>query len=242
MESRTAEWDDDLFFSECVDPFAKVALAAREDGRAAGLRDGYLDGLILGRTKGWEIGLELGYVGAFAEGILRGYERAVSSGGDGTGRGGRQRTSHRTERCLTLARELVKLVEEFPEPEELLGGSEDNRGDHRRSSDTAEDWVKSPASDDAAGRSSGASDTPSSPPASDTAASDQFDVTDHLQRIRSKFKLFCVLLKTDRPYDLKSVLERGGRDEKKGVGERQDGPEEAARRKVPIAEATESDW
>ena len=233
----TAEWDDDLLYEECVDPFAKVALASREEGRAAGLRDGYLDGLTLGRTKGWELGLELGYVGSFAGGILSGYE--PPPGDDGTGRQGGRGTSHRTERCLTLARELVRLVDEFPEPEELLGGGvEDARGDDRGTSDAGEGPVEGPASDDAAGRPSDSSDTPASHPGSDTtdttagAASDQFDVEDHLQRIRAKFKLFCVLLRTERPYDLKSVLERG----------RQDGPEEAARRDVPIAEAAESDW
>ncbi|EJK58648.1 hypothetical protein THAOC_21209 [Thalassiosira oceanica] len=242
-ESRIAEWDDDLLYSECVDPFAKVALTAREEGRAAGLRDGHLDGLILGRTKGWEIGLELGYVGSFAAGILGGLERSAPSGvGD---QRGRQRTSHRTERCLALARELVELVEEFPEPEELLGeGSVDTHGDadDRGPADSAEESIESPAADVSAGRSSDSSDTPSGgPPAGDAASSDRFDVTDHLQRIRSKFKLFCVLLRTDRPYDLKSVLERGGRGGE-GRGVRQDGPEEAARRNVPIAEAAESDW
>ena len=137
----SADWDDALLFEVAVDPFQKIAISGREEGRIAGLRDGYLEGMNIGRSKGWEIGLELGYINNFARGILDGYKKkspdckheqqpsslntVTSQSIQQTPPKLEQRTSHRLVRCLTLAQDLVDLIDKFPDPDLLLAQNEE---------------------------------------------------------------------------------------------------------------------
>lgn len=253
----TAEWDDALLFEIAVDPFQKTATAGREDGRAAGRRDGYLEGINIGRSKGWEIGLELGYIRDFAQGILDGYrerqdqlvlqqqqEQSLKSSntnqqGDDKKLVGapKQRTSHRIERCLTLARDVVKLIEEFPNPDSLFGKTHEDKA---KSSDNSNTETCEPESDgecctngdkqctekSSDGVSCGKIDSDletSNSHAADSlnlendkialatnSSSTMLDVSASQERIRAKFKLLCVLLKTKQQFDLKTILDLGG--------------------------------
>ncbi len=253
VDNATAEWDDALLFEVAIDPFKQIAISGKEDGRAAGLRDGYLEGVNIGKTKGWEIGLELGYIDSFARGILEGYQARLQnqhqnntsttpSQSQDTTQKTEQRVSHRLERCFTLARDLVKMVDEFPDPDSLLT---QNHGDKEGTSegigneteDTHIDIGECSASEDnrcttkstdaccessatlASQNSNGCEQKEAHDLAeglnfgtSSTVDSDKVpmvDVSSSIERIRAKFKLLCVLLKTKQSFDLKKVLELG---------------------------------
>lgn len=268
--TTAAEWDDALLFEVAIDPFQQIAISGREEGKAAGLHDGYNEGMNIGRTKGWEIGLELGYIHEFAKDILDGYNaEEIISGGNGAGGEQRQiqdalndvsqeiqiqhhqphhtahRTiSHRLDRCLTLARDLVDMISKFPDPDTLL--SQKNYGDRlvhdvlessSMSKESTEKKVpslspKEECSNNDNGRCTEETNTNCSnitphdkhpevanikeAAAARTTAIDtntnqkaMLDISTSLERIRAKFKLLCVLLKTKQSYDLKTVLELG---------------------------------
>ena len=263
-DNAAAEWNDALLFEVAVDPFQKIAISGKEDGRASGLRDGYLEGVNIGRSKGWEIGLELGYVDNFARGILEGYRERLqqhqhqneisisSTASSQTNQDTSQNTSaprisHRLERCLTLARDLVKMVGEFPDPDSLLSqnhgdevdtrvemGNEIDETHTREDTHTAigdcsarEDNRFTTKSTDACCESSSPLESTNSNEHNDTDdlveglnfgttskvethnVKTMVDVSSWIERIRAKFKLLCVLLKTKQSFDLKRVLELG---------------------------------
>ena len=239
--AMSSDWDDALLFEVAVDPFQKIATSGREEGRIAGLRDGYLEGMNIGRSKGWEIGLELGYINNFARGILDGYkkksspdckhEQQLSSNTvtlqsiQQTPPKLEQRTSHRLERCLTLAQDLVDLIDKFPEPDLLLSQNEvDDTADtcDVDKSMNKESNVKACCNNTNSGCSSKAHNMHSQSDEKDNKARNHkkpnpdpnqqppmLDVTTAIERIQSKFKLLCVLLKTKQSFDLKSILELG---------------------------------
>lgn len=130
-------WDDDLLYRVAVDPFVDVARSGTREGRVAGLKRGYLDGLNIGTSKGWELGLELGYYNEFAREISdhvlklerrrrtqRQYDASSMISGEGGQRQRQQkqpiRTAHRTERCRTLADDISRMIDDFPDPDALL--------------------------------------------------------------------------------------------------------------------------
>lgn len=177
-------WDDELF-DNVIDPFQDIAIMERQAGRVAGSRAGYVEGHGIGRSKGWEIGLELGYIISFARAILDGYHQHQNDNVSET----ESRSHHRLDRCLVLARELIKMVHEFPDPDSLL---QNNDSDVMQQLEAATGEGK---------------DANHNNSETDTVASKTSDVSSSIQRIRAKFKLFCVLLKTQQPFDLKRVLE-----------------------------------
>jgi len=252
-------WDDDLLFEVAVDPFKKIAISGREEGRVAGLREGYLEGVNIGRSKGWEIGLELGYIHDFSQGILHGYHQRTrdkqlqpqtspiaqtqsEQNCDGNdAQQSKHRMSHRLMRCLTLARDLEKLINEFPDPDELL--SQDN-GDNLNALEKTESSVDGCISTQCQGKSSDGGCCNTSPAldapnchknneeGGNSDATNQtgkvnvstkiqsdamLDVSAPLERIRAKFKLLCVLLKTKQQFDLKSILDLGIGSDNSGV-------------------------
>ena len=239
--AMSADWDDALLFEVAVDPFQKIAISGREEGRIAGLRDGYLEGMNIGRSKGWEIGLELGYINNFARGILDGYKKkspdckhehqpsslnTVSSQSiQQTPPKLEQRTSHRLVRCLTLAQDLVDLIDKFPDPDLLLSQNEvedtnEDTYDVEKSMNNKESNVKACCNNTDSGCNSKPHMHSQSEEKDNKARNHEksnpypkqqpmLDVTTAIERIRSKFKLLCVLLKTKQSFDLKSVLESG---------------------------------
>jgi len=235
VDDKTTYWDDALLFEVAVDPFQQIAKSGREEGRAAGRRDGYLEGVNIGRSKGWEIGLELGYIHDFVQGILDGYQprmghqqpqrtsltsqplRQSKQKIDGNiSQEPEHRTSHRLERCLTLARDLVKMINEFPDPDTLLS---QNNGDSVNS--TINNTNKEENEDNEDGKATDAFGKGDASMTSNPAA--MLDISASLERIRAKFKLLCVLLRTKHQFDLKNVLDSGsgpgnGRDTG-GIGE-----------------------
>ncbi|KAL7542048.1 hypothetical protein ACHAWF_007074, partial [Thalassiosira exigua] len=252
-ERRPQAMDWDI----AVDPFEGPAASARDDGRSAGLRNGYAEGWDVGRSKGWEIGLELGYVQSFVRELQDGCRdrgnpsftpQPPSPGGETQDAPGR-RTSHRLERCLALARDVLRLIDEFPDPDSLLSQSQRAKDERAAFSSAsaasseareivAESIDKSCAMDGRAGTGNlPASDhyTDGLPGVSaelkdikrdksmtgpnDSAVkivkpigpnrAEMTDVHASLERIRSKFKLLCVLLKTKHNFDLKKIMELG---------------------------------
>jgi hypothetical protein len=173
-------WDD------AVDPFESVAQSGKDEGRSAGLRDGYLEGLNLGITKGWEMGLELGYYKNFVDGMDR---IQLLSSNVVIGNQPR-RKAERIERCRTLASDISQMINEFPDPETLLK-SNSNCDDQQI------DGVDSSSSEVVHSMA-------------------MLDISSSLERIRIKFKLLCTLLKTKQSFELKHVLNLGDRtlDEK----------------------------
>lgn len=184
--STAADWNNSLF-DDIIDPFQQIARSERAHGQEAGRRAGYVDGRHIGRTKGWEIGLELGYIHSFASNFIDGCrkreqdmkEQADSSREESSTSA--DRSNHRLDRCLTVSRELIVMVNSFPDPDELL--------------------AQKPEEIDAI-KVSGRDDSEITP---DTS---RVDVTSSLQRIRAKFKLLLVLLRTKTPLDLKRLLNR----------------------------------
>ena len=255
-DAPTAEWDDALLFDVAVDPFQQIATSGKKEGRAAGLRDGYLEGVNIGRSKGWEIGLELGYIHDIVQSILDGYQASTirssqsSSQEQKVGDAGdtlsaklipeQRRTSHRLERCLTLARDLMKMINEFPDPDTLLANDQVpnniSKGELEEDSDRNADNNACCSSNDNACTHGPANNaqgdinsienkthvvtkgtdeitlenedaSSASVPSANPAA--MVDITTSIERIRAKFKLLCVLLKTKQSFDLKKILDSG---------------------------------
>ena len=240
----TAEWDDALLFEVAIDPFQQIAISGKEEGRQAGLCDGYNEGVNIGRSKGWEIGLELGYIHDFSQGILDGYLKKKSCCSGGGDEGDQVQTSsqestpqhqpqhttehrtrsHRLERCLTLARDLIDMIDKFPDPDTLLS---QNQVYDSMKSDIVEAEEVSPTKKDCCtkitdGQCTTADDSccrkeedsnddkqMQAAPREDSKQMAMLDISTSLERIRAKFKLLCVLLKTKQSFDLKTVLDLG---------------------------------
>ena len=222
-------WDDDLLYRVAVDPFELIATSGRDEGRTAGLRDGYHEGLDIGTSKGWEIGLELGYYHSFARRISDGIRerRSSSSSSRTTMMPGQQqqrqqqRTAHRSERCRTLAGDISRMIDEFPDPDSLLSlddtrpgglarhaGGKAGRGRGTAVASSSSDGGLSARDGDAMIGSSDCDEAAMSTSGIDTVAT-TLDVSASLERIRSKFKLLCILLRTEQSFDLRRVLESG---------------------------------
>ncbi len=222
-------WDDALLYRVAVDPFEPIATSGRDEGRAAGLRDGYLGGFDVGTSKGWEIGLELGYYRGFARGVSDGMIRERRSLSPPSSSSRRtttttRRTASRSGRCRTLAGDVSRMIDEFPDPDSLLSPDDDRRGAGggagrgrgTAAAATASGGVLSArdgdASIDSSDRDEAAAPTsgidPSAPTAT-AAVAGMLDVSSSLERIRSKFRLLCILLRTERSFDLRRVLESG---------------------------------
>jgi len=240
--STTAEWDDALLFEVAIDPFQQIAISGKEEGRNAGLRDGYNEGINIGRSKGWEIGLELGYMHDFSQGILDGYLKKKSSCSGGGDEGDQLQSSHTTtksqesakkqtntehktgshrlERCLTLARDLVDMINKFPDPDTLLSqNSMKNTIKAEEVSSTEKDCCTNKtvgectSADDSCCKNEdgnkGDNENIPETPKEDSKQLAMLDISTSLERIRAKFKLLCVLLKTKQSFDLKTVLDLG---------------------------------
>jgi hypothetical protein len=218
-------WDDALLYRVAVDPLEQIATSGRDEGRTAGLRDGYLGGLDIGTSKGWEIGLELGYYHSFARGISDGIRERMMPVQQQQRQ--QQRTAHRSERCRTLAGDISRMIDAFPNPDSLLS-LDDNRpglarhavGRVGRAHDTAAAAASSSSSSSDGGLSARDGDAmigsssdcdEAAMPASgiDPVTATMLDVSASLERIRSKFRLLCILLRTEQSFDLRRVLESG---------------------------------
>lgn len=181
-----------------LDPPHEISQSSKEAGRIAGRTASFNEGRSIGRTKGWEVGLELGYVFSFCMELLEGLkllqqnDEQSSSNIDNDDDGNKSdnvqqstlnkksssnRASSRLDRCTTLARDIITLIEDFPPPQHLLDNLDDDGNDNDAAADSA-------------------------------AAA--LDISTPIQRIRAKFKLLSVLLKTGQSYDLKRILELKG--------------------------------
>lgn len=214
------------FWDDAVDPFEFVAQSGKDEGRSAGVRDGYLEGLTLGTTKGWEFGLELGYYKEFADGIIEamngGVIRRQLSSDIVTGQN-RRRTAERLERCQTLASDISQMINDFPDPETLLKSN--NCDDQLDGVDNSGEIIHLMA---------------------------MLDISSSLERIRIKFKLLCTLLKTKQSFELQSVLNLGDGTVEKVIGVTQESAEDGNRENLksvsklnlPIegVSSLESDW
>lgn len=190
--SRAADWDDSLF-DDVIDPFQQMSVSERTNGQLAGRRAGYLEGRDIGRSKGWEIGLELGYIKSFASNLLDGYHQSVKRENSTTD----NRSDQRLDRCIVILKELIEMINSFPDPDILLEqnriiGNDMNSVEANASAPADPDYV------DVETVHNGSKSLPVDAPVT--------DVTSSLQRIRAKFKLLSVLLRTNRPFDLKRLL------------------------------------
>lgn len=260
-EEQVTGWDDDLLFDLAIDPFNQLASSEREAGRIAGRRAGYLEGLRIGRLKGWEIGLELGYVNSFATEVLNAHRysqaeigvstlslSAKSESGDehddqidenredssqaAPKSGSVTRSSHRIERCLTLARDLVKMISDFPDPETLLLQNDEDEtenepsessvdlDDDRNNHNTGDFCLHSTIStknrfDEGEQGSFHENETTGGRISREKSLVDttsMADVSASIQRIRAKFKLLCVLLRFKQQFELRNVLDSSNTD------------------------------
>ncbi len=203
-------WDDALLYQVAVDPFQQTAFSGKEEGRAAGLNDGYFEGVTIGRSKGWEVGLELGYIYDFSRGIvaLESHEKLTSSN-EALNHNSPQNhnygmQSHRWGRCIQLANDLTHMIEEFPDPSSLL--SMEKKSEHARADESNIKQSTEQTADDGARITNYAHSSENA-----AEAASKLDISDPLERIRARFKLLCTLLKTKQSFDLKDVLEVGNR-------------------------------
>ncbi len=217
-------WDDALLYQVAVDPFHQSALASKEEGRAAGLRDGFFEGMKIGRTKGWEIGLELGYIYDFSRGIINGYDqnsmldskRKSTSLQEASQLSSRHidvpTHSHRWERCLTLANDLTRMIDEFPDPDSLLLAEHVEENSIKDASSTNDDIYDCQVNRKQS-TEQGAAENRSSckvyMQSSESTEASMLDISASLERIRARLKLLCILLKTRKSFDLKNILESG---------------------------------
>jgi hypothetical protein len=199
--STAVDWSDSLF-DQVVDPFEQIAASERRNGQVAGRRAGYLEGRDIGRSKGWEIGLELGYIHSFASGLLDGCQEHTQQANvhtDSDESLPTDRSNKRLDRCLAISRELIDMVNQFPDPDTLLQNYDmDNiRSTKKNGEEGVSPDQESLCSDDEK-RTSKESEM--------SVHVSSADVTFSLQRIRAKFKLLLVLLKAKCPLDLKRLL------------------------------------
>ena len=107
-----------------------------------------------------------------------------------------------------MAGDISRMIDEFPDPDSLLSRDDNLPGLARyaggmagRGHGTASSsGIDSSDCDEAATSTSGIDPV---------AAATMLDVSASLERIRSKFKLLCTLLKTEQSFDLRMVLESG---------------------------------
>ena len=205
--------DEDPFSSlSLLDPSHEISQSSKEAGRIAGRTKSFNEGRSIGRTKGWEVGLELGYMSNFCSEILNGLKQQQqqqqvmqhqqidqsSNIDDGDDDGGNKiesnimqqpaqqksscnRINSRLDRCTTLARDIVTLIHDFPPPQHLLHNQDDDDGDVATENNNQQQG--------------------------DPTA---LDISTSIQRIRAKFKLLSVLLKTGQSFDIKRILELKG--------------------------------
>ncbi len=198
LPSSPAIIDEDPFSSlTLIDPFHEISQSSKQAGRLAGRTASFREGQSIGRTKGWDVGLELGYMSSFCSEILIGLKKQQQhqhdtkdeSNNDDEGNNSDsnkqalQKSSNRThsrfDRCTTLARDVVTLINEFPSPQHLLHNQLD---------------------------------------VVDKEQPDSLDISASIQRIRAKFKLLSVLLKTGQSFDLKRILELKGENDEGNDG------------------------
>lgn len=240
-KSKINQWDDALLYRVAVDPFQQAALSGKEDGKAAGLRDGYLEGVTIGRSKGWEVGLELGYIYEFSRGILEieSTKKSASFQDEVHQNNSPQidipvLQSHRWERCVQLANDLTSMIDEFPDPDALLGGgcNEKNSRTERMTEEADEcqghlkQSIEKLVDDGACNtryahhsekcamnkdkiREAESLDSRKNRISIDPNSASMLDISALLDTIRARFKLLCTLLKTKQAFDLKNVLEVG---------------------------------
>ena len=196
--STAVNWDDVLFES-VIDPFEQIAASERGNGQAAGRRSGFVEGRDIGRSKGWEIGLELGYIHGFASNLLVLHQPNAEQVNDESEMTG-DRSNQRLDRCRTLSHELIELVNLFPNPDELLeahtGIADDMISARNNGIDATFRDDMGPIDDKSVEK-----DTPHK------------DVITSLQRVRAKFKLLLVLLRTSTSFDLKRLLNNTERED-----------------------------
>jgi hypothetical protein len=149
------------------------------------------------------------------------------------------RTAHRTERCRILAGDISRMIDEFPDPDGLLGsggsarrrtneeeGEEiqfsrrvrTGRGHCASSSSTSDEGCSDDGcSDDgpcSSTRKKSMDEAVGKRPSCGVnlegpSATAAVDVSAVMERIRAKFKLLCTLLRTKQSFDLGKVLESG---------------------------------
>ena len=223
--------DNDPFSSlTLLDPSHAISQSSKEAGRIAGRTASFNEGQSIGRTKGWEVGLELGYMSNFCKEILNGLkttqqqqqqrlgmqqqqndgqsannidnddndDESTSDGRENMQQSTQKssssiRMNSRLDRCTTLARDIVTLIQDFPPPEQLLYPQEDDNNDGDIVADESHQQLD---------------------PTTNAKASAALDISTSIQRIRAKFKLLCVLLKTSQSFDLKQILELKRNDDK----------------------------
>jgi hypothetical protein len=167
-----------------IDPINKVTQISKQAGRIAGQKASYEEGHNIGIMKGWEIGLELGFMFRFCSDILIGLKlcflQKQQTKNEETNLSGTRATSassSRLDRCVALANDVVKLINEFPSPQHLLLSNINSNNINDTTSQQQQQLRQQ-----------------------------QLDVSTSLQRIRAKFKLLNALLKTKQSFDIQRVL------------------------------------
>ena len=224
--STAVNWNDTLF-DDVIDPFEHIALTEREKGREAGRTSGYVEGRDIGLSKGWEIGLELGYIHGLASKLIDGchnlhqqqseikqnaqFDIDADADADAEDQNitSRGRSNQRLDRCLTISRELIEMVDSFPGPDQLLKQNL-NISDEFHSAKDYDIGTKTHSKSD--GDDTLQEDFNGDSESTKHNDTSNIDITASLQRIRAKFKLLLVLLRTNTPLDLKRMLNPNKRD------------------------------
>ena len=222
--SSTSVTRNDTLFESIIDPFEQIALSEHENGRAAGRRSGYIEGRDIGRSKGWEIGLELGYIHSFASNLLVLHKTEQENDESSTTR---DRSNQRLDRCHALSHELIELVNSFPNPDELFEG---HTGIVVGMNSATNNTIDATFRDDIGSTDDGL----------EQRDTDHKDVTASLQRIRAKFKLLLVLLRTNTSFDLKRLLNNTRSEDHKNENEIKFAPRDSAAQSSALSKG--NDW
>jgi hypothetical protein len=194
-----------------IDPIEVISHQSKLQGRIAGSKSGYYEGYSIGITKGWEIGLELGYMLNFCSDILSTsgtqqqqddeHEQAEQKKSTATITSKRRMnnnsnisnksssSSSRLDRCKSLANDIIRLIDEFPTPQHLFHDNHTTSAAMMYDQQTQQDQSIPTAKTTINGAATANTNTAA-------AALTQFDIASSIQRIRSKFKLLSVLLKS----------------------------------------------
>lgn len=179
----------------CLDPFQVNFDDGRREGSEAGLQAGFNEGRKLGQQKAIEVGIELGYMRGVAEAIRQSMVVSNSASSDDKNLDAKDDTDatlRKMEKIGKSADELLSMIDAFPTPDEIFQQATDDASEEKQlSHDDGED-----SNAEGIGDSEQEKARDSGP----------VDISGRIQRIRAKFKLLCVQLKTPE-ISLSKVME-----------------------------------
>lgn len=191
---------DDLQWDElCLNPYQNSFIMGKNEGYKAGLASGFKDGEAIGRSKALEIGIELGFYEGCLSFVIDHYLPALRQGREHPCTGvimrNTQWNKEKVDKLTKGCASLFEAIKKFPNPDEIFRCTQFGTQTKEQVSfkiDKIEfgqivDGIDSFNTED--------------------TKMTEADIVGSLQRIRSKFKVFSILLKIPK-FSLKGLMDQ----------------------------------